>query len=64
MPEEQLQEHLRLKESVSSLLVTIGALGSPLGPHLKSDLAIDLYSNSTPIADSASTSSTNPRSRS
>jgi hypothetical protein len=51
MPEEQLQEHLRLKEFVSSLLVTIGALGSPLGPHLKSNLAIDLYSNSTPIAN-------------
>jgi hypothetical protein len=28
----------------------IGALGSPLGPHSKSDLTIDLYSDSTLIA--------------
>jgi hypothetical protein len=28
----------------------MGALGSPLGPHPESDLEIDLYSGSTPIA--------------
>jgi hypothetical protein len=28
----------------------IGALGSPLWPHLKSDIATDLYSDSTSIA--------------
>jgi hypothetical protein len=28
----------------------IGALGSPLGPHLESDLKTDIYSGSTPIA--------------
>jgi hypothetical protein len=39
-----------LKKSVTSLSAAIGALGSPLGPHLKSDLEIDLYSVSTPIA--------------
>jgi hypothetical protein len=48
--EEQLQEHLRLKEFVTSLSAVIGELGSPLGPHPKSDLDIDLYSGSTPIA--------------
>jgi hypothetical protein len=39
-----------LNKSVISLSVAIGALGSPLGPHLESDLEIDLYSDSTPIA--------------
>jgi hypothetical protein len=38
-----------LNKSVSSLSAAIGALGSPLGPHLESDLVTDLYSNSTPI---------------
>jgi hypothetical protein len=32
------------------LPTTIGALGSPLGPHPESDLSTDLYSGSTPIA--------------
>jgi hypothetical protein len=49
--EEQLQERLRLKKSTTSLLAAIGALGSPLEPHLESDLATDLYSDSTPIAN-------------
>jgi hypothetical protein len=40
-----------LKKIVTSLSVAIGALGSPLGPHPESDLVIDLYSNSTPIAN-------------
>jgi hypothetical protein len=48
--EEQLQEHLRLKKSVTSLPATIGALGSSLEPHPESDLPIDIYSGSTPIA--------------
>jgi hypothetical protein len=39
-----------LNKSVISLSVTIGALGSPLGPHPESDLGTDLYSGSTPIA--------------
>jgi hypothetical protein len=39
-----------LNKSVISLSVAIGALGSPLEPHLESDLEIDLYSDSTPIA--------------
>jgi hypothetical protein len=48
--EEQLQERLHLKISTSSLSAAIGALGSPLGgPHPKSDLAIDLYSGTSPI---------------
>jgi hypothetical protein len=33
---------------VISLLATIEALGSPLGPHTESDLAIDIYSGCTP----------------
>jgi hypothetical protein len=41
----------RLKKFVTSLSAAIGALCSPLGPHLESDLTIDLYSNSTPIAN-------------
>jgi hypothetical protein len=40
----------RLKKSVTSLLVVIGALSSPLGPHPESDLATYLYSGYTPIA--------------
>jgi hypothetical protein len=40
-----------LKKSVTSLLAVIGALGSPLEPHSKSDLVIDLYSTSTSIAN-------------
>jgi hypothetical protein len=32
----------------------IGALGSPLAPHPESDLEIDLYSISTPIATKTS----------
>jgi hypothetical protein len=39
-----------LKKFTISLSAVIGALGSPLGPHLESDLATDLYSVSTPIA--------------
>jgi hypothetical protein len=39
-----------LKKYVTSLSMTIGALGSPLGPHLERDLATDLYSDSTLIA--------------
>jgi hypothetical protein len=47
--EEQLQECLHLKKSVTSLSVAIGALRSPLELHSKSDLAIDLYTDSTQI---------------
>jgi hypothetical protein len=39
-----------IKKFMTSLLAAIGALGSPLGPHPESDLAINLYSGSTPIA--------------
>jgi hypothetical protein len=39
-----------LNKSVISLSVAIGALGSPLGPHPKSDIETDLYSDSTLIA--------------
>jgi hypothetical protein len=39
-----------LNKSVISLLAMIRALGSCLGPHPESDIEIDLYSNSTPIA--------------
>jgi hypothetical protein len=49
--EEQLQEHFCLKKSVTSLPAVIRALGSSLGPHPESDLATDLYSSSTPIAN-------------
>jgi hypothetical protein len=35
---------------VISLSAVIGALDSPLGPHPESDLEIDLYPDSTPIA--------------
>jgi hypothetical protein len=37
-------------KSIISLSAVIRALGSPLGPHLESDLEIDLYSGTTPIA--------------
>jgi hypothetical protein len=40
-----------LKKSATSLSAAIGALGSPLTPHPESDLEIDLYSGSTPIAN-------------
>jgi hypothetical protein len=40
-----------LKKSATSLSAAIGALGSPLGPHPKSDLVTDLYSGSTLIAN-------------
>jgi hypothetical protein len=40
-----------LKKSVTSLSAVIGALGSHLGPHPKSDLVTDLYSGFTPIAN-------------
>jgi hypothetical protein len=40
-----------LKKSLTSLSVAIGALGSPIGPDPESDLEIDLYSSSTPIAN-------------
>ena len=49
-PEEQLQERLGLKKYVTSLPAVIITLDSPLGPHPESDLATDLYSDSTPIA--------------
>jgi hypothetical protein len=39
-----------LNKSVISLSAAIGALDSPLGPHPKSDLEIDLSYGSTPIA--------------
>jgi hypothetical protein len=39
-----------LNKSTISLLVVIEASGSPLGPRPERDLAIDLYSGSTPIA--------------
>jgi hypothetical protein len=41
----------RLKKFTTSLSAAIGALGSPLGSHLESDLVTDLYSGSTPIAN-------------
>jgi hypothetical protein len=41
-PEEQLQERLCLKKSVTLLSAAIGELGSPLGPHPESDLVTDL----------------------
>jgi hypothetical protein len=50
-PEEQLQECLCLKKYVTSLSAMIGALDSPLEPHLESDLTTDLYYVSTPIAN-------------
>jgi hypothetical protein len=48
--EEQLQEHLYIKKSTTSLSAAIGTLDSSLGPHPESDLSIDLYFDSTPIA--------------
>jgi hypothetical protein len=39
-----------VNKSVISLSAVIRVLGSPLGPHLESDLETDLYSVSTPIA--------------
>jgi hypothetical protein len=39
-----------LNKSIISLSAVIGALGSPLGPHLESDLETNLYFGSTPIA--------------
>jgi hypothetical protein len=48
--EEQLQECLRLKKSATSLSAAIRTWGSPLGPRPESDLATDLYSDSTLIA--------------
>jgi hypothetical protein len=47
--EEQIQEHLRLMKSKTSLSAVIDALGSRLGPHPKRDLATDLYSVTTSI---------------
>jgi hypothetical protein len=49
--EEQQKEHLHLKKYATSLPTVIGASVSPLGPHPECDLAIDLYSGSTPIAN-------------
>jgi hypothetical protein len=40
-----------LKKSATSLSAAIGALGSPLGPHLESDIVTDLYPASTSIAN-------------
>jgi hypothetical protein len=48
--EEQLQECLHLKKSVTSLFTAIGAMSSPVGPHPESDLPTDIYSGSTSIA--------------
>jgi hypothetical protein len=55
-----------LNKSLISLSAVVGALGSPLTPYTESDLEIDLYSASTPIAiktspivGSASTTSLN-----
>jgi hypothetical protein len=39
-----------LNKSIISLSAVIGALRSPLGPNLESDIETDLYSGSTPIA--------------
>jgi hypothetical protein len=39
-----------LNKYVTSLSMTIGASDAPLGSHLKSDIATDLYSTSTMIA--------------
>jgi hypothetical protein len=50
-PKEQLHERLRLKKSTISLSAAIGAFCSPLGSHLESDIATDLYSSSTSIAN-------------
>jgi hypothetical protein len=50
-PEEQQQERLCLKKSVTSLLAVIRALRSSLVPHPDSDLGTDLYSGSTLIAN-------------
>jgi hypothetical protein len=47
--DHQISFH-NLKKFMTSLSVVIGALGSLLEPHLKSDLPTDLYSGSTPIA--------------
>jgi hypothetical protein len=49
-PKEQIQERLRLKKSATSLPASIGALSSLLGFHPESDLEIDMYSGSIPIA--------------
>jgi hypothetical protein len=40
-----------LNKFATSLSAVIGALGSPLGPHRKSDLVTNLYSASTPRAN-------------
>jgi hypothetical protein len=40
-----------LKKFMTLLSAVIGALSSPLGPHPESDLEIDLYSGSIPIAN-------------
>jgi hypothetical protein len=45
------KEHLHLKKFVTSLTMMNAALCSPLGPHLESDLATNLYSGSTLIAN-------------
>jgi hypothetical protein len=42
---------IRLKKSMTSLPAMIEVLGSPLGPHLESDLTTDQYFGSTPIAN-------------
>jgi hypothetical protein len=48
-PDRQINFN-RLNKSVISLSAAIGALGSPLVPHSKSDLEIDPYSGSTLLA--------------
>jgi hypothetical protein len=49
--EEQLQERLCLKKSMTSLSAVIGALDSSLVPHPESDLTTYLYSDYTLIAN-------------
>jgi hypothetical protein len=39
------------RKSVTSLSAVIGALDAHVGPHPESDLATDLYSSSSPIAN-------------
>jgi hypothetical protein len=47
---DESNRQISFKESTTSLSVAIGTLGSPLGPHLESDLVTDLNSGTAPIA--------------
>jgi hypothetical protein len=52
MDESDRQINLNnLKKSATSFSAVIGAMGSPLGPHPKSDLVTDLYSVSILMAN-------------